>query len=173
MDSKAKGCWMVYGLFCFCLALFVISLIIDVIRIVNYPHYFVFISIWLFFYLLIVSVMYIFTQRYVSWCRKKWRCMMSMYDTVEQHLQVKCTSNPSLKNYKIGDEIPLSDGLYLCSEGWFVVLHGIVLEASSIIFDKWGNPLAPGEIIKNNNPILQVIEELEAESKNGKDGERL
>ena len=79
---------------------------------------------------------------------------MGFYDMVgNQNIQVKCTRNPSMNHYNAGDEIELSDGLFIGYEGWFIVKDGKVLAEGRDIFDKWGIGISLKEILRNRNPL--------------------
>lgn len=83
---------------------------------------------------------------------------MGSFDTVNGVMQIKCTEEPTLTNYNLGDEIPLTDGAYITYEGCFVVSKGKVSATSSVIRDKWGMYLDPKEILDRNSPVVQQIE---------------
>jgi len=86
----------------------------------------------------------------------------------EKCLQIKCTPNPGLKHYDIGEQIPLEDGLYLTLEGWFVIQQKHILCEGMKVWDKWGNQLDCYDLIERNNPIFIAIEKMEKEIKNEK-----
>ena len=77
---------------------------------------------------------------------------MGVYDIV-CGVQIKCTSNPTLKEYKKGDKIDLFDGLYVGYEGWFRVKKGKIIDNGTEIFDKWGTVLDLEKTLINN-PIF-------------------
>lgn len=86
---------------------------------------------------------------------------MGVYDIVgREHIQIKCTKNPSLKHYGIGDEIQLVGGLYIGYEGWFVVSHGKIIEtgAEDTIYDKWGDSIDID--LDNHNPVQHAIKRI-------------
>jgi len=84
---------------------------------------------------------------------------MGIYDTVsEKHIQIKCTPNPCLHHYFVGEKIPLDDGLYLGFEGWFVVRKGKVREYGDRVFSKWGDEIKLEDILSRYNIVEQVIE---------------
>jgi hypothetical protein len=77
---------------------------------------------------------------------------MGMYDTVivknlkgeDLEIQFK-HGEQALINYKIGDYIPVSDGLHFAPEGCFVVYQGYLVaafdSADQILYEKWGGLL--------------------------------
>ncbi len=88
---------------------------------------------------------------------------MGMFDVV-CGIQVKCTPDRILKNYKIGDFIQLEDGIYIGYEGWFSVRNSEVTDCGRDVYDKWGNRLSLEELI--NNPILiEVTKSMEKKTK--------
>lgn len=95
---------------------------------------------------------------------KERRSKMGIWDIVEG-IETKCTPEPSLKEYHYGDLIPLDDGLYFGTGGWFVIKEGKVLITGETLWDKWGNKHYPMDLVSEWNPILKAIEELEKENK--------
>ena len=86
---------------------------------------------------------------------------MGIYDEVgKNYIQIKCTPDPSMYHYKIGDPVGLQDGLYIGYEGWFVVDKGKVEITGKDIFDKWRDKLICGDIINPYSPVVQAIKEL-------------
>jgi len=83
---------------------------------------------------------------------------MGVYDTVgEENIQIKCTLDPEMVHYDIGNSITLADGLYIGYEGWFVVKKQKVKMTGKKVFDKWGNRLKHIDIINPSNPVVQAI----------------
>ncbi len=85
---------------------------------------------------------------------------MGVYDTVgENQIQIKLFES-SLHHFDIGDKIETQDGLYIGWEGWFVVEEGIIVKEGENIFNKWGNQLACGEIIKGKSEVLKAVNDV-------------
>jgi len=83
---------------------------------------------------------------------------MSIYDTVtKKQIQIKCTPEPCLHHYLVGDLIPLEDGLYLGNEGWFSVKKGRVKDYRDKVFTKWGDEITLIEILGPHNIIEKVL----------------
>lgn len=85
---------------------------------------------------------------------------MGIYDYV-MGMQVKATPDPSMHNYKIGDEIPLPNGAYLCFEGVFIVKQGKVAASSELTFDKWGGQVNMYDLLNAKNPVTQALHQLD------------
>ena len=80
---------------------------------------------------------------------------MGCYDIVG-NIQIKCT-DCSMHDYKLGDGIELSNGIYIGYEGAFVVIKNKIVFITESVFDKWGNRLDCGDIIREKNPIMGVL----------------
>lgn len=87
---------------------------------------------------------------------------MGVYDYV-LGMQVKATPDPCMRNYEVGDKIPLDDGAYLTFEGVFIVAGGKVVAGTSIIFNKWGGPVVLYDLLNPSNPVSQAIKQLKKE----------
>jgi len=85
---------------------------------------------------------------------------MSIYDTVtEKKIQIKCTPEPCMHHYFVGDRIPLKDGLYLGNEGWFVVKKGRVINYGTKIYTKWGDKITLKKVLSPYDIIEKVVKE--------------
>jgi len=83
---------------------------------------------------------------------------MSIYDTVtEKQIQIKCTPEPCMHHYFVGDRIPLEDGLYIGNEGWFVIEKSKVRNYGEKIYTKWGDEITLQEILSPHNIIGRVL----------------
>lgn len=92
---------------------------------------------------------------------------MGVYDTVgKEEIQIKCTPEPGMDRYNIGNEIPLRDGLYMGYEGWFVVRKKRVLNCGEDIYTKWGDKINLEKILDSYNKIAIMCE-----NRNKKKGE--
>ncbi len=94
---------------------------------------------------------------------------MGLYDTVvSRHgnisIQVKSTEC-TMQVYKIGDVIPLPNGVHVGYEGVFVVDRGLLLTVYDQLYDKWGGVLFPKEILDSRNPVKLAIDKIEDEHK--------
>lgn len=72
---------------------------------------------------------------------------MGVYDIV-CGVQTKCTLNPCLREYKIGDKIELRKGIYIGYEGWFRVKNNRIIDSGKNIFTKWGDKIAPKKVME-------------------------
>ena len=87
---------------------------------------------------------------------------MGVYDTVsKRQIQIKCTPEPEMAHYDIGDEILLKDGLYIGYEGWFTVKKKKVLNSGKNIYTKWGDKMSLKKILASSNPIAIMCERWE------------
>lgn len=83
---------------------------------------------------------------------------MSIYDTVtKKQIQIKCTPEPCMHHYFVGDPIPLKDGLYLGNEGWFTVRKGKVFDYGDKVYTKWGDKITPKGVLSPHNIIEKVL----------------
>lgn len=92
---------------------------------------------------------------------------MGVFDTYrnngfeEEYVEVQIKINATQEYYRIGDQSPLEDGIYLAPDGAVVICDGRVVTITKRLFDKWGNALNPDELVGRNNPVLLAISELE------------
>lgn len=84
---------------------------------------------------------------------------MGMYDTYG-NCQLKAGSCIG-SDYKIGDKVPVSDGIYLCNEGAIVIKDGIFVAEFKSLASKWGDKIEIDPIISELNPITQAIKNRE------------
>jgi hypothetical protein len=82
---------------------------------------------------------------------------MGMYDEFgEKYIQIKA-GKCRLAHYKIGDAVPLSDGVYIAYEGTIVIKDRVFIAEldRECVFDKWGGLL---DIDLNNfNPTVNAL----------------
>ena len=64
-----------------------------------------------------------------------------------------------LNQYEPGDRVPIADGAYLGYEGIIVVKRGVFVVYVKHLFNKWGEKLRIADILRQHNPIHQVIKE--------------
>lgn len=84
---------------------------------------------------------------------------MGCYDTFGKlGVQLKCTEC-RMDYFNIGDEVPLTDGIYVGYEGCVVVYHGKFVAELPLdaITDKWGSPIEVD--INERNPLTSVVKE--------------
>lgn len=88
---------------------------------------------------------------------------MGVYDTYgEQGIQLKCGCDPmDPKDYKVGDETALCDGVYIGYEGVVVIDDGKVSRIFTSLTDKWGGEINPEKIIEDKNPVAQALTNME------------
>jgi len=83
---------------------------------------------------------------------------MGIYNTYEG-VQIK-VGNCLMDEYKIGDKVDLPNGVYVGFEGIIVIIDNILKAKFSFILDKWGSIIEPKEIIEDNNPVKQAIDNI-------------
>jgi len=85
---------------------------------------------------------------------------MDDYDTYGRlEIQLKI-GYPIMREYEVGDKVPLSDGVYLGYEGIVVVVGGVfVAEFKTHLFSKWGNEIDYKKVLDDLSPVIQAIRE--------------
>lgn len=84
---------------------------------------------------------------------------MGMYDTFGEELQIQLKVGPcEMMFYKIGDEVPLQDGVYVAMEGSVVIKDSIfIMElAPEQVQDKWGGMVD----ITESSPFKQAVDDV-------------
>ena len=73
---------------------------------------------------------------------------MGVYNYYEGvQLKVEDQENLILKEYFIGDAVPLPDGIYIGHEGVVVVLNGKLIAYFKEMVSKWGNIIFPHDVL--------------------------
>jgi len=91
---------------------------------------------------------------------------VGVYDEYEG-IQLKI-GDCNLDSFRIGDKVPIDDGIYIAYEGAAIVLDGVLITTDLKLFDKWGKMLDPTEFIENRNPVSRVIMEFIENAKDKK-----
>lgn len=81
-------------------------------------------------------------------------------------VQIKST-DCEMKDYEMGDEINLPDGVHVGYEGWFVVDNRRIIFVGQMIYDKYGCELIKEELMNARNPIARVVDGMAREEDNG------
>lgn len=90
---------------------------------------------------------------------------MGVYDTYgELGAQLKC-GDVSMEHYKVGDTVPLEDGVYLTYEGAIVIKDGRFIAESARVFDKYGGEVTYRDILDRRNPVVAALKPLIEEPK--------
>lgn len=76
---------------------------------------------------------------------------MGLYDTVEG-VQIKSAPNPQLREWRLNDAVPLSDGLHVGREGAFIVMNGKVAAVARTAWTKWGDAMTFNEMLRPYDP---------------------
>lgn len=77
---------------------------------------------------------------------------MGLYDTFGD-VQLKVGLN-ELNHYKIGDSVPIPDGIYIGYEGVVIVVKGTFVAEFTGLMDKWGGQID----VSLDNPITKAVE---------------
>ena len=80
---------------------------------------------------------------------------MGMYDYFGD-VQLK-VGDCCMNNYKIGDAVPIADGVYVGYEGVVVIQTGLFIAFHPKLKDKWGNEIDMENTMKLNNPLYKVL----------------
>lgn len=83
---------------------------------------------------------------------------MGMYDTFNG-IQLK-VGDCVLDNFKIGDKVPIPDGVYLAPDGVVVVVGGKLAYTSDHVFSKWGRALDTYKLLEPVNPFAQAMNDI-------------
>lgn len=63
----------------------------------------------------------------------------------------------SMREYIVGEAVPIPDGAYVGYEGVVVIAGGIFTAWYAFLHDKYGNQIDLKELIDKTNPVAQVI----------------
>ena len=70
---------------------------------------------------------------------------MGVYDTYGE-VQLKI-GDTCLRQYELGDEVEIPDGVYVGTDGVVVISGGIFVECFENFWDKWGSPIYPADLL--------------------------
>lgn len=71
--------------------------------------------------------------------------MFDSYGSKEHQLKVNYPEC-RCREFKIGDSVPIHDGVYLCNTGVVVVVDGKLVYESDVVFDKYDHDFEAGKI---------------------------
>jgi hypothetical protein len=95
--------------------------------------------------------------------------IVGTYDTYED-IQIKAGSvYDDMRHFKIGDHVPIADGIYIGYGGAIVIMNGIFLDIVETVYDKYGAPIDLTELVNARNPLAMAVEETIAELEDGSD----
>jgi hypothetical protein len=85
---------------------------------------------------------------------------MGMFDTYG-HVQLK-VGPCELVNYEIGDNVSISDGLYIGYGGFVLIKNGKLLATEETVITSWGDKHTATSIIEKLelNPLIGVVRKL-------------
>ena len=88
---------------------------------------------------------------------------MGIYDTYGDFgMQIK-VGHVEMRSYKIGDKVPLHDGIFVAHEGAVVVKDGIFIAEFRSLWSKWGDCINTEFLIERMNPLAIELEKLKGE----------
>ncbi|MHA2044703.1 MAG: hypothetical protein ACW99G_07905 [Candidatus Thorarchaeota archaeon] len=70
---------------------------------------------------------------------------MGVYDTYGE-IQIK-VGDVALRQYDVGDEVVLPDGVYVAPDGVVVIVGGVFVAEFKNLWDKWGSPIYPEDFV--------------------------
>lgn len=88
---------------------------------------------------------------------------MGLYDEYIDggvYVQIKASNDDeSMPTRKVGERVPLEDGIYIGYEGAVVIKNGVFVAAFDELNDKWGGVLVTefDELLNLNNPIANAL----------------
>jgi hypothetical protein len=99
----------------------------------------------------------------ISQGKNKKESDMGVYDIFgELGIQMKlCNDGMSMNFYKVGDKVPLDDGIYVGYGGAIVVKGGIFIAEFPHLINKWGGIIKCEDVISGDNPIGNILKEKE------------
>lgn len=80
---------------------------------------------------------------------------MGVYDTYG-NIQLK-VGPCGLNEYRIGNKVPIDDGIYIAYGGAIVVKDGKLVAEFQKVYDKWGHPLDMSSVLDCNNAVVQAL----------------
>jgi len=76
---------------------------------------------------------------------------MGVYNTYG-NTQLKINEG-TLKEFKIGDKVDISDGVYVGHEGVVVIKEGKMTSEFDNLTTKWGSVVTPEEVLQKHHPL--------------------
>lgn len=94
---------------------------------------------------------------------------MGIFDVYgRRRIQIKVSNDGELgyglRQFNLGDKVPLHDGVYIGLEGIVVVVDGTFVAEFDHVTDKWGNQVSYAEWLRHNNPVTEAIKEAMSKS---------
>lgn len=78
-------------------------------------------------------------------------------------VQLKVEPDCDLSEYKIGDKVPLPDGVYVGNEGFVVIIKGILIGMFPTITTKWGDSRTSEDVLVKSDPYMDCFKGLKME----------
>jgi len=69
------------------------------------------------------------------------------------------------QSFKVGEKVPLSDGVYIGNEGIVVVIDGKFVAEFSGIHTKWDDEIDLRPILEKHSPVVQAVREISGREK--------
>lgn len=97
---------------------------------------------------------------------------MGMFDTyTDGKVEIQLKVGPcDMDIYRIGDEVPISDGIYLGYSGFVAIKKSRLIVVSEKLTDSWGTTYDPVDLIErlSANPLIGVVKALAKKKKKAK-----
>jgi len=86
------------------------------------------------------------------------------YDYYEGcQIKVGTGTTREFHTYKVGDDVPIPDGVYLAYEGVVVVKDGIFFAQFDSLQHKWGEAIDIKKVLDEYSPVVAALRQVELE----------
>ena len=82
---------------------------------------------------------------------------MGIYD-IYGDAQIKI-GDVRMNCYKIGDSVPLNDGIYIDHSVAIVIVGGVFVAQFHELYTKWGDQILPEQILCLHDEVSQVVKD--------------
>ncbi len=89
---------------------------------------------------------------------------MGIYNTYGK-VQLK-VGELDMANYKIGDKVRISDGVYVGHDGIVVIIKGKFVAEFKNIVTTWGDSITPKKILEPYHPFGRVFKKIKKKNEN-------
>ncbi len=77
-------------------------------------------------------------------------------------VQLKVGKN-NMSCYRVGDSVPISDGVYIGYDGVVVIKDGKLMMVEPVVRSSWGHELSPTDLINSYNPASSAVKSVSDE----------